>query len=163
MSLRARRAATMIRRRNRDPRDVIRQNRRAAALTLLCSLMLAPPAAAQQVLTLPPAASITPTAPPYDEGLLRLSEILGAIHYLRGLCGSGEGGLWRDQMQALIGAEQPDPDRRARFVDRFNRGYQTFRTVYLTCTPAATLAVERYVEEGRKIARDIAARYGKEK
>jgi hypothetical protein len=42
-------------------------------------------------------------------------------------------------------------------------GYQAFRTVYVTCTPAATLAIDRYVEEGAKIARDIAARYGKEK
>ena len=152
--------------------------RTAAAFAL--ALMASPPAGAQKILTVPPpsapaaaapaptapaapGAPGVPTAPPYDEGLLRLSEILGALHYLRELCGAGEAGLWRDQMQALIDAEQPDPDRRARFVDRFNRGYQAFRTVYVTCTPAATLAIDRYVEEGRRIARDIAARYGKEK
>ena len=139
--------------------------RTAAALLLVA--LAASPAAAQKVLTVPegaaPVAPAAPSAPPYDDGLLRLSEILGAIHYLRELCGAGEAGLWRDQMQALIDSEQPDPDRRARFVDRFNRGYQTFRTVYVTCTPAATVAIDRYVEEGRKIARDITARYGKEK
>lgn len=139
--------------------------RTAAALLLVA--LAASPAAAQKVLTVPegaaPVAPAAPSAPPYDDGLLRLSEILGAIHYLRELCGAGEAGLWRDQMQALIDSEQPDPDRRARFVDRFNRGYQTFRTVYVTCTPAATVAINRYVEEGRKIARDITARYGKEK
>jgi uncharacterized protein (TIGR02301 family) len=64
-------------------------------------------------------------------------------------------------MQALIDAESPDPDRRARMVDRFNRGYQGFRSVYRTCTPAATLAIDRYMEEGAKIARDITVRYGK--
>lgn len=100
--------------------------------------------------------------PAYDPPLVRLSEILGATHYLRQLCGSGEGSLWRDQMQALIDAENPDPERRARLVDAFNRGYQGFRSVYRTCTPAATLAISRYMEEGAKIARDVTARYGRE-
>jgi uncharacterized protein (TIGR02301 family) len=100
--------------------------------------------------------------PAYDPPLIRLSEILGATHYLRQLCGSGEGSLWRDQMQGLIDAENPDPERRARLVDAFNRGYQGFRSVYRTCTPAATLAISRYMEEGAKIAREVTARYGKE-
>jgi uncharacterized protein (TIGR02301 family) len=99
--------------------------------------------------------------PGYDPQLLRLSEILGAVHYLRKLCDSGEGNLWRDQMQALIDSENPDADRRARLIDRFNRGYQGFRSVYRTCTPAATTAIDRYMEEGAKIAREITARYGK--
>ena len=101
--------------------------------------------------------------PPYDEQLLRLSEILGSMHYLRTLCGSSEGSLWRDQMQGLLTSEQPDPDRRARFVDRFNRGYASFRAVYRTCTLAATAAIDRYMEEGARLARDVIARYGKER
>lgn len=98
--------------------------------------------------------------PPYEAQLLRLSEILGAIHYLRRLCDSDEGSLWRDQMQALIDAELPSPIRRARIIDRFNRGFDSFRAVYRTCTPAAALAVERYMDEGAKISRDITIRYG---
>jgi uncharacterized protein (TIGR02301 family) len=101
--------------------------------------------------------------PPYDDELLRLSEILGSMHYLRILCGSNEGSLWRDQMQGLLDSEQPDSDRRARFVDRFNRGYEGFRAVYRTCTAAATEAMDRYMDEGARIARDVIARYGKEK
>jgi uncharacterized protein (TIGR02301 family) len=101
--------------------------------------------------------------PPYDEELLRLSEILGSMHYLRTLCGGNEGSLWRDQMQGLLDAEQPDGDRRARFVDRFNRGYEGFRAVYRSCTTAATEVMDRYMAEGARIARDIVARYGKEK
>lgn len=101
-------------------------------------------------------------APVYDEGLLRLSEILGAVHYLRQLCGANEGSVWRNQMAALIDSEQPDPDRRARLVDRFNRGYESFKAVYVACTPAATLVIDRYLDEGARIARDIAVRYGKE-
>lgn len=101
--------------------------------------------------------------PPYDEELLRLSEILGSMHYLRTLCGGNEGSLWREQMQDLLDSEQPDADRRARFVDRFNRGYEGFRAVYRTCTAAATEAMDRYMDEGGRIARDVIARYGKEK
>jgi uncharacterized protein (TIGR02301 family) len=101
--------------------------------------------------------------PPYDDELLRLAEILGSMHYLRTLCGSNEGSLWRDQMQGLLDSEQPDADRRARFVDRFNRGYEGFRSVYRSCTPAATEVMDRYMTEGARIARDVVARYGKEK
>lgn len=100
--------------------------------------------------------------PPYETQLLRLSEILGAVHYLRELCDSDEGNLWRDQMLAIITAEEPNPIRRARIVDRFNRGYDSFRSVYRTCTIAATSAIDRYMEEGVKITRDITARYGED-
>ena len=40
---------------------------------------------------------------PFDGDLQRLAEILGSLHYLRGLCGANEGTKWRDQMQALSG------------------------------------------------------------
>jgi uncharacterized protein (TIGR02301 family) len=99
--------------------------------------------------------------PPYEAQLLRLSEILGAVHYLRRLCGSDEGSLWRDEMLGILDAEAPNPIRRARIVDRFNRGFDSFRSVYRTCTPAAATAIGGYMEEGAKIARDITARYGK--
>ena len=99
--------------------------------------------------------------PPYEDQLLRLSEILGALTYLRPLCKSDEGSPWRDQMDALIQSEQPDADRRARMVDRFNHGYDSYKSVYVTCTPAAEVAAERYLEEGARIAADITARYGK--
>ena len=42
---------------------------------------------------------------PYDERLMRLSEILGAVHYLRELCGANDGQVWRDRMKELMDAE----------------------------------------------------------
>ena len=51
-------------------------------------------------------------AAPFDGDLQRLAEILGALHYLRALCGANEGQKWRDEMQALIDAEAPSGDRR---------------------------------------------------
>jgi uncharacterized protein (TIGR02301 family) len=62
-------------------------------------------------------------------------------------------------MQALIDAEAPEGDRRRKIVASFNRGYRGFQQTYRTCTPAANLAIRRYLEEGAKISRDITARY----
>jgi uncharacterized protein (TIGR02301 family) len=98
-------------------------------------------------------------AAPFDPDLARLAEILGALHYLRGICGTNEGGKWRNQMQALIDAETPSGDRRARMIAGFNRGYNGFQQTYRTCTPAATVAIRRYIDEGSRISRDLTARY----
>jgi uncharacterized protein (TIGR02301 family) len=62
-------------------------------------------------------------------------------------------------MQALIDAETPSGDRRARMIAAFNRGYNGFQQTYRSCTPAATVAVRRYIDEGIKISRDLTARY----
>src|SRR3954454_2258929 len=96
---------------------------------------------------------------PFDSNLQRLAEIMGALHYLRALCGANEGQKWRNEIQALIDAEAPTGDRRARMVATFNRGYRVFQQTYRTCTPAAELVIRRYLEEGSKIARDVTARY----
>src|SRR5271170_2848802 len=98
-------------------------------------------------------------AAPFDGDLQRLAEILGALHYLRGKCGANEGGKWRNQMQALIDAETPSGDRRTRMIAGFNRGYNGYQQTYRTCTPAANVAIRRYIEEGAKISRDLTARY----
>ena len=96
---------------------------------------------------------------PFDAGLARLSEILGSLHYLRGLCGANEGAKWRAEMQALLDAEAPSGQRRAQFIAHFNRGYRAYLQTYRTCTPAADLVIRRYLEEGSKIAREVTARY----
>jgi uncharacterized protein (TIGR02301 family) len=98
-------------------------------------------------------------AAPFDGDLQRLAEILGTLHYLRGICGNNEGPKWRNEMQALVDAETPTGDRRARMIAGFNRGYNGFQQTYRTCTPAAVVAIRRYIEEGSKISRDLTARY----
>ena len=106
-----------------------------------------------------PARAVETTAAPFDGDLQRLAEILGALHYLRNLCGAHEGQKWRDEMQALVDAETPTGERRQKMVASFNRGYQGFQQTYRTCTPSATIAIKRYLEEGTRISRDITARY----
>jgi uncharacterized protein (TIGR02301 family) len=96
---------------------------------------------------------------PFQADLERLSEVLGALHYLRAICGSNEGPKWRNEMQALVDSEAPSGDRRSRMIANFNRGYRGFQQTYRTCTPAADLAIRRYLEEGAKIAREVTARY----
>jgi uncharacterized protein (TIGR02301 family) len=95
----------------------------------------------------------------YETDMLRLAEILGALHYLRAICGANEGQTWRSDMQALIDAEAPNGERRDRLIASFNRGYRGFQQSYRSCTPSADLAIRRYLEEGARIARDITARY----
>lgn len=138
---------------------------------------LAPPQAAQPApprpaLPKPPAQAALPAQPagpppppvqdepaPYDPDLQRLSEILGALHFLRSICNSDEGQKWRDEAQALIDTEAPTGNRHDAMVASFNRGYRGFQQSYRTCTPAANVIIHRYLEEGAKIARDITARY----
>ena len=96
---------------------------------------------------------------PFDGSLQRLAEILGALHYLRNICGANEGQKWRNEMQSLVDAEAPSGDRRNRLQVRFNRGYRSFQQTYRTCTPAANVAIKRYLTEGAKISRDLTARY----
>jgi uncharacterized protein (TIGR02301 family) len=110
-----------------------------------------PPGAAQ------PAVQDIPA--PYDRDLQRLSEILGALHFLRGICNANEGQKWRNEAQALIDAEAPTGNRHDQMVASFNRGYRGFQQSYRTCTPTADVVTRRYLEEGAKIARDITARY----
>jgi uncharacterized protein (TIGR02301 family) len=98
-------------------------------------------------------------AAPFDADLQRFAEILGALHYLRGICGANDGSKWRNEMQALADAETPSGQRRARLIGGFNRGYQGYQQTYRTCTPAAGVAIRRFLDEGSKISRDLTARY----
>ena len=116
-------------------------------------------AAIALTVTITPARAIETGAAPFDGELMRLAEILGALHYLRTLCGANEGNKWRDQMTALLDAEAQSGARRNRLVANYNNGYRSFHRVYRTCTPAANLSVRRYLDEGAKISREITARY----
>lgn len=120
----------------------------SAILVLAAALATAQPVSAQS------------SVPPYERELLRLAEVLGAVHYLRQLCQADEGQTWRSMMQQLIEAENPSRERRASLVDSFNRGYRGFEQSYHTCNATAVSIIERYMEEGADIAQRIASRYG---
>jgi uncharacterized protein (TIGR02301 family) len=100
-----------------------------------------------------------PPAPIYEEKLLRLSEILGSLSFLRDLCGAADGRVWRNEMATLLRTENPPPQRRTRLIARFNHGFETFNAVYRSCTPSAELAISRYLAEGEALASDVRGRY----
>lgn len=139
----------------------------ALVLVLVTILGSAPGASAQGRLHNGPPAKETeslavpePLPPVYEDRLLRLSEILGGLHFLRQLCGFGDGAAWRAEMGGLLTSEKPGPVRRARLVSRFNHGFETYHAVYRSCTPSARRAIALYLAEGRRITSDIRARYG---
>lgn len=120
------------------------QVRPALRLILLACLLL-----------LPAGGASAQDSRPYDDKLLRLSEILGAVHYLRELCGADEGQLWRDRMRELIESEGTSALRRARLTRSFNRGYQGYSRTYRTCTPSAETAVKRFFAEATQLADEL--------
>lgn len=111
----------------------------------------------------PPGTEAEPAAPappaPYEGPLLRLAELMGSLHYLRGLCGNPDAPLWRQRMTSLLDGETTDEARKSRLAGSFNRGYRTFQQTYHSCNPSAEATIRAYLDEGRRIARDVGARY----
>jgi len=161
---------------------------RACALCL-CLLGLAPQNAAAQAVSAPlsarpntanPADSSSGSAlSAYDEKLLRLAEVLGALHYLANLCpvvspqasqvpqasqtqpnpdaaktaaSAGSNMIWRDYMQNITAALHSDVRQNARLNAAFNRSYQALSDNYRSCTTAAGEALARYHLEGLNIS-----------
>ena len=89
---------------------------------------------------------------PYDERLMRLSEILGAVHYLRELCGANDGLIWRERMREIMEGEGSTALRRAKLTRSFNNGYRSYGRTYQSCTPSAQTAITRFLAEGSEIA-----------
>lgn len=140
-----------------------------AALALLLSLALASPLAAQQpvrpaspppVQNPAPAPPAEPPPPPYEPQLLRLAEVLGALSYLRDLCGDKDGDQWRENMRALMEAEAQTQARKERLAGAFNRGFRGYETLYRNCTSNAQVIIERMLDEGTKLSDDVANRFG---
>jgi uncharacterized protein (TIGR02301 family) len=120
----------------------------ACAAALIAVLALAPGAAVAQV-------SGGDTRP-YDDKLMRLSEILGAVHYLRELCGANDGQKWREQMKELMDNEGSTALRRAKLTRSFNNGYRSYSRTYSVCSPSAQTAISRFLTEGAEIADTLA-------
>lgn len=144
----------------------------ALLLGLVCGLLAvaAEPALAQQrgarpTQKAPEKPEKEPPAPPeqpapYDRDLMRLSEIIGSLAFLRGLCAAPDAAEWPNRMKALIEAEGVTPNRRDRLAGAFNRGYRAYAVTYRICTPAAQEAVARYVAEGERLSHALAGRFG---
>ena len=119
--------------------------RRAAAIALAMLLAMAPVATATM-------AAPDGDARSYDDRLMRLSEILGAVHYLRELCEGKDGMRWRNAVNELIKTEGTTALRRATIARRFNLGYRSYRRTYRRCTPSARNTIARFFKEAIEIS-----------
>ena len=127
---------------------------------LLAAILTAGPAAAQQNRAASPTLAPAEAPAPYEPQLLRLAEIMGALAYLRDLCGDSDGAGWRARMATLMEAESSSPARKERLAGAYNKGFRGFETTYHVCTPNARLLIGRYLDEGGRIARDVGGRFG---
>lgn len=91
----------------------------------------------------------------YDTRLMRLSEILGAVHYLRALCDGQDGQQWRDAVQDLVKTEGTTAQRRATIARQFNLGYRSYRRTYRNCTPSAKNTIDRFFKEAVEISDEL--------
>lgn len=100
------------------------------------------------------------TPPPYEPQLMRLAEIMGALAWLRDLCGAQDGAAWRTRMEQLLDAEHPSAERRERLAGAFNRGFADYRRMQRACNAHSEAIMTRFLDEGARITRDVSGRYG---
>jgi uncharacterized protein (TIGR02301 family) len=101
-----------------------------------------------------------PPPPPYEPQLLRLSEIMGSLAYLRDICGARDADAFHTKMTALLAVEGTTDARKERLAGAYNHGFQGYAMTYRVCTPAAHAVIARFLDEAAKISKDMASRYG---
>jgi len=123
------------------------------SLALWLGLAQAAPAAK------PPPPPPPPVVAPYEADMLRLAEVLGALAYLRDLCDGGDGARFRERMAALIEADPRAAEARDTLAGAFNRGFESYRLSYRSCTANARETIDAYLAETARIAHDLGVRY----
>jgi uncharacterized protein (TIGR02301 family) len=118
----------------------------------------APGSAAAPAPDKPPAPPRKP--PPYEAQLLRLAQMVGALAYLRDVCGAGDGETFRAKLATLIQAEGVGDETRDFVAGAYNEAYRSYAASYRTCTPAAKEIIAHFLKETDRLASDIAARFG---
>ena len=108
----------------------------------------------------PPSPAPQDGHPPYEPQLLRLAQIIGALVYLRDLCGDNDGDKWRAKMADLLAGETNSEAERQRLAGAYNQGFHGYALTYRSCTPNAKLVIARYLDEGERLAHDVESSYG---
>ncbi len=124
------------------------------------------PASAQKAAKPPEPEVIVPKEappPPYEPEILKLAEIMGSLAFLGDLCAvnvkSPPSAIWRAKAQELLANEETTPARKEQFTGRFNRGFNSYREVYRTCTANAETSRIRLLQDGAKLTREISSRF----
>ena len=85
---------------------------------------------------------------------------MGALAYLRDLCGHGDGAEFRIKMTALLATDAVDAERRDLLAGAYNKGFADYARSYRACGPVADAIIKRYLVEASRLAADVASRYG---
>ncbi len=128
-----------------------------AALVAGSAMSAQPPKPPTPVEPPPPVAD---PPPPYEPQLLRLAEVMGALAYLRDLCGARDADAYRAKMAGLLEAEAKSDARKEALAGAYNRGFGEYGLFYRSCTPAAEEIITRFLDETARISADVANRYG---
>ncbi|MBX3505754.1 MAG: TIGR02301 family protein [Parvibaculum sp.] len=99
----------------------------------------------------------SPVAAAFPPKAVQLAEILGAVHHIRDICGANEGQLWRNKMIEMIAVLGPTEAERQRLVKHFNDSYYRYRNAYPKCTATAAGQSDKLMQDGQKIAEELAA------
>jgi uncharacterized protein (TIGR02301 family) len=108
----------------------------------------------------PSAPAPEPPPPAYEPELLRLAETIGAVAFLRQLCGASDAEQWRARMAEMLEAEGVTQGRRDRLAGAYNRGFRGYALTYRSCTSAAQEAAARLTRDGSRLSRALASRFG---
>jgi uncharacterized protein (TIGR02301 family) len=92
--------------------------------------------------------------------LLRLAELMGALSYLRDLCGAHDAEAFHAKMASLLEVEARSETRKESLAGAYNNGFRGYELSYRVCTPAAREIIARFLDEAAKISTDVANRYG---
>lgn len=132
----------------------------ASPQALLAQTRRPAPQPPQQQRPAEPAPEPESPAPPYEPQLLQLAEIIGSLAYLRTLCETREAQDWRERMATLLESEGRSPQRRERLASAYNRGYRAYSATHRTCSDGSQEASARLAQEGEKLAKALASRFG---
>lgn len=97
--------------------------------------------------------------PPYQTELLRLSELVGSLHFLTLLCAKEDGDIWRERMQQLMEAEGKSELQRAKLTAYFNRGFDDLRAIHRKCSDSSRTIMTLYLDEADALIETITTRY----
>ena len=109
----------------------------------------------------PSPATVETPPPPYENQMLRLAEILGALATLRDLCGDNDGPAFRAKFAALMEAEANSAQRKGAWAGAFNQAFEDYRATHQSCTPNARQAIAAFLAEANRIAAEVSDRYSR--
>jgi uncharacterized protein (TIGR02301 family) len=94
-------------------------------------------------------------SPADRQTLVELAYALGQSHALRQVCNGAKDYYWRQRMQQLVAAEQPDGPFSRRLADSFNDGFIASRQAFPVCNTASRAEAESVAAKGGELAADL--------